>query len=191
MHNFEIGGKYIRCCKSLVPGELTGGMKDLPFLAADEEASRCNTNFRIKCSWALVAIVAQGTAARISASLAAFNATADNNPNNRAAESNNRVAESVEHEVSIRGTKARFGLMQKLARMEESTPVLLIENAVGAQKEVDESLTAEFHEECSRFGQVLQVKVAKVRVFVEFANATGIPPFPSLVEPFPLLITSL
>eukprot|EP00117_Sycon_ciliatum_P046662 scpid68305/ scgid33395/ Poly(U)-binding-splicing factor PUF60-B len=71
------------------------------------------------------------------------------------------AALSTEENIAISGTNARFMLMQKLQRSNESTVVVLRDMV--AVEDLDEELESEVTEECSRHGKVQRVVIYQER----------------------------
>jgi len=86
-----------------------------------------------------------------------------------------------EEKLEISGKDARYMMMQKLARHQAASSVIVLRNMVTVE-EVDEDLEEEINEECSRFGEVKRVIIYQekqgeeedaeviVKIFVEFVQ---------------------
>jgi len=86
---------------------------------------------------------------------------------------------SLEENMSISASQ-RFSIMQKLARNDKESTVVLLENMVTAD-EIDEDLQSEITSECSKYGEVVKVVVwivpespsDEVRIFIQFNTTEG------------------
>ncbi|KAG4096314.1 hypothetical protein H8356DRAFT_943371 [Neocallimastix lanati (nom. inval.)] len=164
MNGFVIGDQAFQVRKSIVGGPMPEGMKALdkmPNLSANipadvwETANSINNNI---------------------AAVPNKNNTINPVEPHPEIEKINKQEEnmSLEENMSISASQ-RFSIMQKLARNDKESTVVLLENMVTAD-EIDEDLQSEITSECSKYGEVVKVVVwivpespsDEVRIFIQF-----------------------
>jgi len=163
MNNFVIGEQAFQVRKSIIGGPMPEGMKALdkmPVLSANIPADVWETANSINSNIAAVP-----------------NKNPVNQLNqNPEIEKINKQEEpmSLEENMSISASQ-RLSIMQKLARRDVDSTVVLLENMVTAN-EIDEELQSEITSECSKYGEVVKVVVwivpespsDEVRIFIQF-----------------------
>jgi len=163
MNNFVIAEQSLQVSKSIIGGPMPEGMKALdkmPNLSANIPADVWETANSINNN---------------------IGAVPNENPINPMeqhiqAEKINKQEETVslEENMSISASQ-RLSIMQKLARRDKDSTVVLLENMVTVN-EIDEDLQSEITSECSKYGEVVKVVVwivpesptEEVRIFIQF-----------------------
>lgn len=167
MNGFVIGDQAFQVRKAIVGGPMPEGMKALdkmPVLPTNIPADVWETANSISSN-----IGASAPSQINSISIQQQN---ENNQINKQEET-----VSLEENMSISASQ-RLSIMQKLARRDKESTVVLLENMVTAD-EIDDSLQSEITSECSKYGDVLKVIVwivpesitNDVRIFIQFDSS--------------------
>ncbi|ORX57306.1 hypothetical protein BCR36DRAFT_395394 [Piromyces finnis] len=163
MSGFVIGEQAFQVRKSIIGGPMPEGMKALdkiPVLSSNIPADVWETANSINNN--IAAVPNKNPINHL-----------DQNPE---LEKINKQEEqmSLEENMSISASQ-RLSIMQKLARRDNDSTVVLLENMVTAN-EIDEELQSEITSECSKYGEVTKVVVwivpespsDEVRIFIQF-----------------------